>query len=102
MGRAGARFGGREGGGVTAGVFVRVRRACAGNYLDAEGGVALAEWLKHNSTVHTLDLQCEWRGSDGSPGHPGREVKHLKHRAHRSGRLYAIPVYTSKSHIFGQ
>ena len=102
MGRAGARFGGREGGGVTAGVFVRVRRACAGNNLGPEGGAALAEALKHNSTVHTLDLRGEWRGSDGSPGHPGREVKHLKHRAHRSGRLYAIPVYTSKSHLFGQ
>ena len=75
MGRAGARFGGREGGGVTAGVFVRVRRACADNNLGPEGGAALAEALKHNSTVHTLDLQCEWRGSDGSPGHPGRRLK---------------------------
>ena len=59
---------------MTAGVFVRVRRACAGNNLGPEGGAALAEALKHNSTVHTLDLGRKWRGSDGSPGHPGRQL----------------------------
>ena len=79
MGRAGARFGGREGGGVTAGVFMRVwctrAMACADNELGQEGGAALAEALKHNSTVHTLNLDGEWRGSDGSPGHPGRRLK---------------------------
>ena len=32
----------------------------AGNELGAEGGVALAEALKHNSTVHTLKLASEW------------------------------------------
>ena len=35
-------------------------RARAGNRLGEKGGAAIAEALKANDTVHTLDLYCAW------------------------------------------
>ena len=39
--------------------------ACAGNGLGPEGGVAIGEALKVNTTLHTLYLGGEW-GSEGT------------------------------------